>query len=245
MDDDDDEEEVGEGEEKKEKRKREKECNWEEKKERPKGESVIREVMGEGFDKEKVLSIAIQLEKEGVYDKMVKELERSDPFLRRMIHMDVRAGNMFLKKRREEEKEGEEGAESRVMFFDWQNVSFGNVGIDLVYFLSGSLSIETRRSHFSELLAIYCQEFLSFSSSSSSSLPSYSELQKRVWKSCEKASFWPLVWTYCTIGSFSSLAKTLAAGEEGQNKAKEFMCLTSRRYFQFFVDLNGEKLFSE
>ena len=57
-------------------------------------------------------------------------------------HGDCHLGNMFFR-------------DDQVVFTDWQNIMVTGPGLDLAYFIQGSLPVETRRTHEQDLLALY------------------------------------------------------------------------------------------
>ncbi len=87
-----------------------------------------------------VLTMGIDRLVEGIWKPYIRSLTRSPQTL---LHGDPHIGNTYVL------------PDGRVGFLDWQVLRRGNWSLDLGYFLQGALTVEDRRAHERELLAVY------------------------------------------------------------------------------------------
>jgi hypothetical protein len=82
----------------------------------------------------------------GSFDAYAAESEDGPPGISGLVHGDYRLDNLLF---------GTTGAERPLTVVDWQTVTWGPALTDLAYFLGCALTVEDRRTHSAELLAIY------------------------------------------------------------------------------------------
>lgn len=76
------------------------------------------------------------------------EQDKNDAGTRGLIHGDYRLDNLLF---------GDDGAPRPLTVVDWQTVAWGPAFTDVAYFLGCALTVEDRRAHGDELVALYHQ----------------------------------------------------------------------------------------